>query len=201
MKKAYAATLVAIVVVTVSPGLAGHGDAVLGSPGVNQGDSKQYFFKWHATEQPMVLLLGPDAELRALAGTDIDLIAPNAQFDTPTGAMTATGATAKIAAGTNSVAVQADEVRVLPREAASARKQAPGERVFMLRSGGATIAELRLRGAAPVAVQSANSSGDLGYATSTGALLARGGVVLKVTAGTKSVSVRADEIESVPAPK
>jgi hypothetical protein len=82
--------------------------------------------------------------------------------------------------------------------AAFAEKQALGGKVYLLKSGGKTIAELRVRASADVAIESANSSGHSEYNASTGAMVARGGAILKLTAGTNSISVRAEEIESVP---
>jgi len=85
--------------------------------------------------------------------------------------------------------------------AALAEKQASAGKVYLLKVGGETIAELRVRGAANVAVETAGSGGHAEYNTSTGTVVARGGAILKLTAGTNSISVRADEIESVPDPK
>ena len=82
--------------------------------------------------------------------------------------------------------------------AALAEKQASAGKVYLLKAGGETIAELRVRASAIVAVESASSSGHSEYNTSTGTMVARGGATLKLTAGTNSISVRADEIESVP---
>lgn len=82
--------------------------------------------------------------------------------------------------------------------AAFAEKQAPAGKVFLLKAGGKTIAELRVQPSATVAVESAGSSGYSEYNVSTGTMIATGGAILKLTAGTNSVSVRADEIESVP---
>jgi hypothetical protein len=78
-------------------------------------------------------------------------------------------------------------------------KQAQHERVFLLKSGGETLGELHLRGHANIALQPANSSGDTDYNMATGVMHARGGAVLKLTSGTNSISVQAEEIESVPA--
>ncbi len=85
--------------------------------------------------------------------------------------------------------------------AALAGKQASGGKVYLLKAGGETIAELRVRASAAVAVESANAAGRSEYNTSTGTMLASGGAILRVTAGTNSISVRADEIESVPESK
>ena len=84
--------------------------------------------------------------------------------------------------------------------AALAEKASAGK-VYLLKAGGETIAELRVRGAANVAVETAGSGGHAEYNMSTGTVVARGGAILKLTAGTNSISVRADEIESVPDPK
>src|SRR5882672_165242 len=82
--------------------------------------------------------------------------------------------------------------------AALGEKQGPGGKVFLLKSGGETIAELRVRASANLEIKSANSSGHAEYDTSTGTMVARGGVILKLAAGTNSISVRAEEIEGVP---
>ena len=82
--------------------------------------------------------------------------------------------------------------------AALAEKQSSGGKVYLLKSGGETIAELRVRASVSVAIQSAGSAGHAEYNTSTGTVVARGGAILKLTAGTNSISVRADEVESVP---
>ena len=78
-----------------------------------------------------------------------------------------------------------------------AQKQASAEKVYLLKAGGETIAELRVREAANVAVLALGSSSQAEYNTSTGTMVAKGGATLKLTAGTHSISVRADEIESV----
>jgi len=85
--------------------------------------------------------------------------------------------------------------------AALAEKQASAGKVYLLKAGGETIAELRVRGGANVAVETADPAGHAEYNASTGTVVARGGAILKLTAGTNSISVRADEIESVPDPK
>jgi hypothetical protein len=85
--------------------------------------------------------------------------------------------------------------------AALAEKQASAGKVYLLKAGGETIAELRVRGAANLAVETAGPGGYAEYDMSTGTLVARGGAILKLTAGTNSISVRSDEIESVPDPK
>jgi len=82
--------------------------------------------------------------------------------------------------------------------AALAEKQASAGKVYLLKAGGETIAELRVRGAANVAVETTDSTGHAEYDFITGTLVARGGAILKLTAGTNSISVQADEIESVP---
>jgi hypothetical protein len=81
--------------------------------------------------------------------------------------------------------------------AASAQKQGAAGRVFLLKSGGAALAELRVRAATNIAVESADFSGHSEYDPSTGRLFATGGAILKLTDGTNSISVRAGEIESV----
>jgi predicted ribosomally synthesized peptide with SipW-like signal peptide len=84
--------------------------------------------------------------------------------------------------------------------AAFADKQASAGKVLLLKSGGKTIAELRVRATVNLAVQCANSSGHAEYDKSTGALVASGGAILTLSTGTNSISVRADEIESVTDP-
>ena len=81
--------------------------------------------------------------------------------------------------------------------AAFAQNQASGRKVYLLKSGGETIAELRVRASASVALEIADASGYTEYNTSTGTMVAKGGATLRLTAGTNSISVRAEEIESV----
>jgi hypothetical protein len=85
--------------------------------------------------------------------------------------------------------------------AACAEKQASGGKVFLLKSGGKAIAELRVLPSAIAAVECADSSGHAEYNMSTRTMVARGGAILKLTAGTDAISVRADQIESLPTPK
>jgi hypothetical protein len=82
--------------------------------------------------------------------------------------------------------------------AALAEKQAQHEKIFLLKSGGETIGELHLRGHANIAIAPAISSGLANYNMATGVLAAKGGAILTLTSGTNSISVRAEEIESVP---
>ena len=82
--------------------------------------------------------------------------------------------------------------------AAIAQRLAPGQPVYLLKSGGKTIAELRVRRSATFQVESLNSSGSVEYNAVTGMLVATGGAVLKLGAGTNSISVQAEEIEAVP---
>ncbi len=82
--------------------------------------------------------------------------------------------------------------------AALAQKQVPAGKVFLVKAGGQTIAELRLRQGATFAVEGAGPSSRLQYDKTAGMLVATGGVTLKLSAGTNSISVRAEEIESVP---
>jgi hypothetical protein len=82
--------------------------------------------------------------------------------------------------------------------AALAEKQAPTGKVYLLKAGGKTIAELRVQPSATVAVESADTSGHVEHNIDTGTIAATGGAILKLTAGANSISVRADEIESVP---
>jgi hypothetical protein len=82
---------------------------------------------------------------------------------------------------------------------ALAEKQASEKKIFLLKSGGQTVAELRL--VAPstsFALKRDNPSSRVDYYMSTGTMLATGGVMLEISAGTNSISVRADGIESVP---
>jgi hypothetical protein len=81
---------------------------------------------------------------------------------------------------------------------AFAEKQAQRERIFLLKSGGETLGELHLRGSGNLAIQPANSSATSDYDMATGVMRAKGGAVLTLTSGTNSISVRAEEIESVP---
>ena len=81
--------------------------------------------------------------------------------------------------------------------AALAEKQVSAGKVYLLKAGGETIAELRVRGAAKVGVEAAGSDGYGEFDMSTGTIVARHGAILKLTAGTNSISVRAEEIESV----
>jgi hypothetical protein len=82
--------------------------------------------------------------------------------------------------------------------AALAEKQATAGKVYLLKAGGKTIAELRVQPSATVAVESADTSGHVEYNINTGTTVATGGAILELTAGRNSISVRADEIESVP---
>ena len=74
-----------------------------------------------------------------------------------------------------------------------------GPKVFLLKSQGKTIAELRVRAGTEIC----GLSGQLEYNQATGTLRAsRGrGVVLKIGSGTNSITVAADEVEGVPEPK
>ncbi len=99
--------------------------------------------------------------------------------------------------------------------AALAQKRTSAGEVFLLKAGGETMAELRVRQGASFLLEAADPSSHLDYNPSAGTVVAtggailrrtagtnsisvRGGAILKLTAGTNSVSVRADEIESVP---
>jgi hypothetical protein len=84
---------------------------------------------------------------------------------------------------------------------ALAGKHALGAKVFLLKSGGGSVAELHVFGSATVTVEGVNPSGHTDYNISSGVTHARGGAILRVGAGTNSISVRAEEIESVPDPK
>ncbi len=76
-----------------------------------------------------------------------------------------------------------------------------GPTEFLLKSGGRTIAELRVLAGTQFEVSSTTPSGHVAFNQATRTLAANEGAVLKVTAGTNSVTVRADEIETVPAVK
>jgi hypothetical protein len=76
-----------------------------------------------------------------------------------------------------------------------------GPKVFLLRSQRRTIAELRIQAGTECVVMSSNPSGRMEYNQTTGTLSASRGVVLRISAGTNSVTVAADEVESVPEPK
>ena len=197
MKHEYAAALVAVVVVTLCRTVAGQGTPVASSPDGARSGPKHYRFTRYATEQPTVLSLGPYVELRGLSGTEVNVTASRAHFDTATRTTSASEAAIGIAAGTNLVSVRADEVR-WPVTAGSAQQQVRGERMFMLKSGGVTLAELRVPRSASVAVENADSSGHSEYNSTTGTVLAKGGAILKLTTGTTSISARADEIASLP---
>ena len=81
---------------------------------------------------------------------------------------------------------------------AMAEKQASAGKVYLLKAGGKTIAELRVRGTAIVGFEGANSASHINYYQDTETFVATGGAILHLTVGTNSVSARADEIESVP---
>jgi hypothetical protein len=199
MKYKYAAVLVPVLVTTLSLAAVAYGQVVSNPTGVLWMDSPRV--KSYPTERPIPFLLKSNgeviAELRARAGTSSELTAGGrVKFNRATHALSATnGFALKITDGTNSVSARADEIQPEPSELA--KKQAPGERAFLLKSGGATIAELWVRASAGVAIANANSSGHSEYNTSTGTVAATGGAILTVTAGTSSTSVRADEIEGV----
>lgn len=75
----------------------------------------------------------------------------------------------------------------------------------MLKSGSDIVAELHVRPSANVTLVSLQgsspSSGHSDYNLKTGTLVASGGAILKLSVGTNSITVRADEIQSVPEPK
>lgn len=72
-------------------------------------------------------------------------------------------------------------------------------KVFLLKSQGKTIAELRVQAGTEIR----SLSGQMEYNQATGTLSAsRGkGVVLKIGSGAIPITVAADEVESVPEPK
>jgi hypothetical protein len=76
--------------------------------------------------------------------------------------------------------------------ASSAEKQASMGEVFLLKAGGKTLAELRVRGSGNLALQTSQGKYDMRTRTLSGS----GGAVLTLRAGTNSISVRADEIVS-----
>src|SRR5262245_28928606 len=79
---------------------------------------------------------------------------------------------------------------------ALAEKQASKTTLYLLKAGGETIAELRVRGTATVEVSAADSNGRVNYDVGTETIVATGGAILKVGSGPNTISVRADEIES-----
>ena len=89
--------------------------------------------------------------------------------------------------------------------AAFAEKQAARGKVFLLKSASDIVAELHVRPSANVTgvtLQcSSPSSGHSDYNLKTGTLVARGGAILKLSVGTNSITVQADEIQSAPEPK
>ena len=76
-----------------------------------------------------------------------------------------------------------------------------GPKVFLLKSQGAVIAELRVPAGTECEVTSRDSSGRVEYNQTTGTLSASGGAVLKISTGTNSVTVTADDVEGVPEAK
>jgi hypothetical protein len=73
--------------------------------------------------------------------------------------------------------------------------------VFLLKSQGKTIAELRVEPGTPYEIQPLNSSGRLELVKTTGEVFASNGAKLTITSGTNSVTVTADEIEGRPEAK
>jgi hypothetical protein len=72
--------------------------------------------------------------------------------------------------------------------AALAQQRTSGEKIYLLKGGGETIAELRVRGGVQLLLN-ASRSGE--YDPYTGRMNAKGGLRLSVTVGTNSVSVQA----------
>jgi hypothetical protein len=71
-------------------------------------------------------------------------------------------------------------------------------RVFILRSQGKTIAELRVTAGTSCEIQSLSAAGQAERNKTTGALTFSHGVILKLMSGTNVVRVTADEIEGRP---
>jgi hypothetical protein len=82
--------------------------------------------------------------------------------------------------------------------AAVGEKKEAAPKVYLLKAGRKTIAELRVQPSATFTVENTSPSGRSEYDVSTGKIVATGGAILQLTIGTNSISVRADEIESVP---
>ena len=76
-----------------------------------------------------------------------------------------------------------------------------GSGVFLLKSHGETIAELRVLPGTQCNVESLGPNGSAEYNTTAGAWHVTKGGVLKVVSGTNSITVTADEIEGRPADK
>src|SRR5437868_4199671 len=70
-------------------------------------------------------------------------------------------------------------------------------RIFVLKSNGKPVAELKALPGTELSISGGHSDLDI----RTGRLTCGGGVVLNIGTGTNSVSVTADEIESVPTDK
>jgi hypothetical protein len=82
---------------------------------------------------------------------------------------------------------------------ALAEKQSSAGKAYLLKAGGQTIAELRIVApSASWALKRSNSASHADYNMKTSTILATGGVMLEISAGTNSISVHANEIESVP---
>lgn len=81
---------------------------------------------------------------------------------------------------------------------AFAEKQVAEGKVYLLKSGGETIAELRTRTNARVALEADRINSRAEYDVNSGTMIAKGGATLKLFVGTNSISVRAEEIECVP---
>ena len=81
---------------------------------------------------------------------------------------------------------------------ALAEKHVQRDSIFLLKAGGEILGELHLRGAGNVSVQgSTNYPSGIDYNAATRVMSAKGGAILTFKAGTNSISVHAEEIESV----
>jgi hypothetical protein len=72
-------------------------------------------------------------------------------------------------------------------------------RVFFLKSHGQTIAQLRVASGTLCEFRALDSSGLIEANKTTGIVKASNGVVLKITSGTNSITVTADQVEGRPA--
>lgn len=80
-------------------------------------------------------------------------------------------------------------------------RSSKGSGVFLLKSNGKTIAELRVLPGTQCNVESRGPNGSAEYDTTAGRWHVTKGGVLKVVSGTNSITVAADEIEGSPADK
>jgi hypothetical protein len=71
-------------------------------------------------------------------------------------------------------------------------------KVFVLKSHGETIAELRVPAGKEVEFKALGSSGSADFEVSTGMWRGSNGAILKIVSGTNSITVTADEIVGSP---